>query len=78
MRSKNKKKFREVQDDSPRCSLKAIVFRDTIEAGFRKGAEKVTNFGSFACGPVGGNVFLEMCVCVCFLGGLPQHAFVGL
>lgn len=54
------------------------MFRDTMEAGFRKGAEKVTNFGSFACGPVGGNVFLEMCVCVCFLGGLPQHAFVGL
>lgn len=49
------------------------MFRDTMEAGFRKGAEKVTNFGSFACGPVGGNVFLEMCVCVSLVGYLSMH-----
>lgn len=44
------------------------------EEGFRKGAEKMTNFGSFACGPVGGNVFLEsVCVYVSLVGYLSMH-----
>lgn len=33
------------------------------EKGFRKGVEKVTDFCSFAYGPVGGNILLES-VCV--------------